>query len=740
MISKDSSIKVFVAALSPLVVGVVLWALLGLDTKKLDSGLLTLVGLTIFCSAYLRVQLPRVNIHLTISDGLVMLTMLLYGGEIALLLAICETAVASFKLRLAGHNISFKTILLNSYFAALSVFGAAWAIILVFGSIDRILQRGDLTSFIWLLGVMGGTLFLVNSLLVALFSSLRKGTGFWKVFTENLFDAVIIYLTGAVAAGIMLTALEQVNIFLFAAVITFFGIAYLTFRKFVEDVKVTVEQAKKAEQERAEQAEQHVEELEHYVAELERNRTALQDSHERFRHAAYHDSLTGLPNRNFFIDALKDLLQHSRDNAERNFAVLFLDLRSFKTINDSLGHSLGDRLIKNVAKRLSNLVREDDMVGRFGGDKFGIILTDLLSKDEATSFADRLAKRIAEPYTLDGRQVFTSAKIGIAYGNSKYPEAEDILRDADIAMYYAKENEDNYVIFDQKMHIRAVTRLQLETDLRFAIERNEFELYYQPIIKLENASLVGFEALVRWNHPQRGLVPPNEFIPISESTGLIIPMTVQILHAACKQVVDWQRIYGTAEPLSVAVNLSGKHFAHPALVEQITTVIGETGISPSSLKLELTESAVMDNAETAILMLKQIKDTGVQISIDDFGTGYSSLSYLHRFPIDQLKVDRSFVSAMEENSENGEIVRTVIALAKALGLKVVAEGIESVHQFHQLRILGCEYGQGYLFAKPLPVGDVTGLLADRNRWRNILPAAPPAMVPTQRDSQILRIA
>jgi EAL domain-containing protein (putative c-di-GMP-specific phosphodiesterase class I) len=379
------------------------------------------------------------------------------------------------------------------------------------------------------------------------------------------------------------------------------------------------------------------------------------------------------------------------------------------------------------------------MVARFSGDKFGVILTDLLSRDEATGFADRLAKRLAEPYTLDGRQVFTSAKIGIAYVNSKYPEAEDILRDADIAMNYAKDNNQNYVIFDQKMHIRAVTRLQLETDLRFAIERNEFELFYQPIIALDTASLTGFEALVRWNHPQRGLVPPNEFIPISESTGLIIPMTVQILHAACTQVVAWQKVAGSSNPLSVAVNLSGKHFAHPALVEQITTVIKETGISPQSLKLELTESAVMDNAEAAILMLKQIKETGVQISIDDFGKGYSSLSYLHRFPIDLLKVDRSFVSAMEENSENGEIVRTVIALAKALGLKVVAEGIESIHQFHQLRILGCEYGQGYLFSKPLPVKEIERLLHDGTRWQNILPNPAPAVHP-KADVAHLRLA
>ena len=742
MFSKEKSINLFIALLSPFAIAAVIWAILGITPEHMNASVLTLGLLTIFCSSYLRIQLPRANIHLTISDGLIILALLKYGGEVALLLAVIEMTFAGVNLLRQGGTIKPKTILVNIYFAAIAVFIAAKTVSLIFGPTDLILARGELTSFVWLIGTMALILFLVNSILVAIFSSFKKELSFWKVWTDNCANAVIIYMTGAVVAGITFKTLsiEQVNIYLFAGVIGFFGVIYLTFRRFVDDVKNTVEKAKQSERERAEQAEQHVNELQHYVGELERSGEALQESHENFRHAAYHDGLTSLPNRNFFIDTLKGLLQQSRESSESNFAVLFLDLKSFKTINDSLGHSIGDRLIKNVAKRLTSMIREDDMVGRFSGDKFGIILTDLLSREEATAFADRLANRLAEPYTLDGRQVFTSAKIGIAYGNSKYPEAEEILRDADIAMYYAKDNEENYVIFDPKMHIRAVTRLQLETDLRFAIERNEFELYYQPIIGLETASLVGFEALVRWNHPQRGLVPPDEFIPISENTGLIIPMTVQILHSACSQVVKWQEKSGSGKPLSVAVNLSGKHFGHPALVEQITSVIAETGIDPSSLKLEITESAVMENAETAILMLKQIKETGVQISIDDFGTGYSSLSYLHRFPIDLLKIDRSFVSAMEENTENGEIVRTVIALAKALNLKVVAEGIESIHQFHQLKILGCEYGQGYLFSKPLPVADIERLLEDNNRWQKILPGTSMPVIPVNRDVSHLRLA
>lgn len=736
---KDKKINLYTVILVPLALFALGWALAGNPAARIDAGVLTLALLTVFCSCFLRIQLPRIDVHLTISDALIIIAIVKYGGEVALLLAALDSAIASINLKRQGVAIKTRTIAINTMVAAISVFVTSLIAGSIFGSFDVVLGRHEPTSFVWLLTVMAMSLFFVNSVAASVFASIKEERPFLSVWSKNCFDAVVMYLSGAVMAGLILKALDQVNIFLFATVVGFFGIMYLTFRHFINDVRKASENAKRSERERAEQAENHVRELEHYVEELERSSEALQESHENFRHAAYHDALTGLPNRNFFLDTLKDLLHQSRENSEVNFAVLLLDLNRFKTINDSLGHSIGDRLIKNVAKRLTNMIREEDMVGRFSGDKFGIILTDLLMKDEATAFAERLAKRVAEPYTLDGRQVFTNVKIGIAFGNSKYAEAEDILRDADIAMYHAKDHNENHVIFDQKMHVRAVTRLQLETDLRFAIERKEFELYYQPIIGLEKATLVGFEALVRWNHPQRGLVPPNEFIPISESTGLIIPMTIQILHSACRQIVAWQRERAGEAPLSVAVNLSGKHFAHPNLVEQINDVIAQTGIAPSSLKLELTESAVMDNAETAILMLKQIKETGVQISIDDFGTGYSSLSYLHKFPIDLLKVDRSFVSAMEDNTENGEIVRTVIALAKALNLKVVAEGIESIHQYHQLRVLGCEYGQGYLFSKPLKVDDINRLLEDKTRWQNILPPTA-GVIPQNPNISHLRLA
>ena len=361
-----------------------------------------------------------------------------------------------------------------------------------------------------------------------------------------------------------------------------------------------------------------------------------------------------------------------------------------------------------------------DLVGHFGGDEFAFILTDISEPEAATDFADRVANRIAESFRFKGRQVFTTVSVGIAFGSQDYQKAEDVLRDADIAMYYAKDNEENYVIFDKTMHTRAVSLQQLETDLRYALVSDELELFYQPIVELNTVSLSGFEALVRWNHPTRGLISPNEFISVSEDSGLVIPMTLQLLRTACSQMVEWQNRSADNQSLSISVNLSGKHFSHPDLVGQVTKIVSETKINPNCLKLEITESVVMENAETAISMLKQIRDIGVRLSVDDFGTGYSSLSYLHRFPIDTLKVDRSFVSRMMDgDGENAEIVNTILALARALKLSVIAEGIETVEQLDQLRTLGCEFGQGYLFSRPVPVAQIEKLLDDKSLWTNL---------------------
>jgi len=543
---------------------------------------------------------------------------------------------------------------------------------------------------------------------------------FTKLYLLFLLPMGIISAAGAI---LLFQLLESGSALILALVsLVCFTLMIRKYLRWVEEIKTKAASSETAERFRAELAETHLEELQHYVAELERSSKALRASREKFRFAAYHDGLTGLPNRDHITDLLQPCIDQMAKGEHRKFAILFLDLNRFKTINDSLGHALGDKLIVDVGQRLKEIVGDLGVVGRFSGDEFAILLPQIDGPEDAVNVAERAADQVGLAFDLDNRQIFLSVSIGIAISDPRYKDADELLRDADIAMYCAKETNKNYVIFGQIMHARAVSLMELETDLRFAVERNEFELYYQPLVNLDDVSVMGFEALVRWNHPNRGLITPGEFISVAESTGLIIPMTIRLLRSACEQVVKWKDQGLADRSLVMSVNLSAVHLARKGIVDQLRSIIFETGIDPESLKLEITESAVMQNAEATISVLKKIKDLGVRLSIDDFGTGYSSLSYLHRFPIDTLKIDQSFVSTMEEGSENGEIVRTVIALAKALKLSVVAEGIESIHQFHQLRILGCEYGQGFLFSRAVPVAEATKLLENKTRWSNILPA------------------
>jgi diguanylate cyclase (GGDEF)-like protein/PAS domain S-box-containing protein len=421
---------------------------------------------------------------------------------------------------------------------------------------------------------------------------------------------------------------------------------------------------------------------------------------EQLLHDAFHDALTGLPNRALFMDHVKMAIQRSRRSGDRLFAALFLDLDRFKIINDSLGHMVGDQLLVGIAHRLEACLRPGDTVARLGGDEFTILLEDLSGNEDAIDVARRVQEAVTQPFNIGGHEVFTTASIGIALSTTGYERAEDLLRDADTAMYRAKmQGKKRHVVFDKAMHDRAMELLQLETDLRRAIQRREFFLNYQPIVSLETGKVSSFEALVRWRHPERGLVMPGEFISVAEETGLIIPLGQWVLAEACRQMREWQKHYLIDEDVTMSVNLSSRQFSQADLIEQVSSVLRETGLPSLNLKLEITESMVMENFDTAIQMLTQLRNLGVGLSIDDFGTGYSSLSYLHRFPIDTLKIDRSFVTQMTDNSENAEIVRTIVTLARSLGMNVIAEGVETRAQLTQLRDLGCDFGQGYLFSK-----------------------------------------
>ena len=455
---------------------------------------------------------------------------------------------------------------------------------------------------------------------------------------------------------------------------------------------------------------------------------------EQLVHSALHDTLTGLPNRALFMDHLKLAIERAKRRDDRLFALLFLDLDRFKVVNDSLGHMIGDQLLVGIARRLETHLRPGDTVARLGGDEFTILLEDINDLEETTQIAGRLQAELSVPFNLCGREVFTTVSIGIAPSTLGYAQPEDVLRDADTAMYRAKSlGKARYALFDKAMHSRAVDILQLETDLRRAVERGEFVAHYQPIVSLENFSVAGFEALARWQHPERGLLGPEHFIHMAGEMGLIAALGDQVLVAACRQMKLWQEQHAGREGLTVSVNISSQQFMHERFAERIEEVLGETGLDARHLKLELTENLVMESTETASALMHRLRALGVRLSIDDFGTGYSSLSCLHRFPIDTLKIDRSFVAGTSGDNENSEIVRTILLLARNLGMDVVAEGVETIEQLGLLRESFCEYGQGFFFCKPVPAEEAGHLLAQITAET---PAAP-AFAPYPSDSEVV---
>src|SRR5215204_2784806 len=411
---------------------------------------------------------------------------------------------------------------------------------------------------------------------------------------------------------------------------------------------------------------------------------------EKLMHYARHDALTNLPNRAEFMNHLESAVTRAEREKNFRFAVLFLDIDRFKVINDSLGHVVGDKLLMAIAKRLEAGVRPRDVVARLGGDEFTVLLNRSGEDEDVAHAAERIQNALGEPFTIDNYEIFTSASIGVIISDEVPRQPEDYLRDADTAMYRAKESGKAQVeIFDHAMHVRNMSLLRVENDLRKALERREFKVFYQPIANLETGEIEELEALIRWQHPEYGLVAPNEFIGVVEETGLIIPIGKWILEEACRQITVWQNLFPRAKPLSVSVNLSAKQLMHPTMTAQVREILAKTGLKARYLNLEATETTVMEHSETALSVLNDFNALGISLSTDDFGTGYSSLSYLHRFPFNRLKIDRSFVNKMDSDTKSGEIVRTILMLAQNLHLEAVAEGIETEEQLRQLQALGC---------------------------------------------------
>jgi diguanylate cyclase (GGDEF)-like protein len=438
---------------------------------------------------------------------------------------------------------------------------------------------------------------------------------------------------------------------------------------------------------------------------------------QRLRHETVHDPLTGLPNRTLFMRRLSDATLRARRGQDGLFAVLFLDVDGFKLVNDSMGHHVGDEMLVTIARRLEGCVRGGDIVARLGGDEFAILLERIIDVRDAAMVAERVQEALLAPLSIGGYEHVTSASIGVALNSGASEQPEYVLRSADIAMYRAKNGgRGRYEMFDRAMHAEALTRLQIETDLRHAFERNEFFLHYQPIISLQSGTIVGAEALVRWRHFERGIVSPATFIPVAEDTGLVVPLGRWVLREACRQAREWRASTANARDFTISVNLSVREFAQPDLVRTVSSILEETGLPPKALRIEITESAIIGQKHPAIDTVDQLRTLGVAIHLDDFGTGYSALSYLPRLPLDAVKVDRAFTAAIDQEERPLHVVRAIVSLAHAIGLEVVAEGVANQRQLELLREMGCDLAQGFTFSRPCNTDELATLLSSGTRW------------------------
>ena len=706
-----------------------LFALVTIPTESLTPGLVGVMLFAIYVAPRMTLTLPRSELYVSFSDSVVFFTFLLYGGEIAIIVAFVETLANCIYLKRTSNLNGRWVVLFNASIGSLvTAFAFAVYAFLSWGFGGQAVLT-DTRNLIIALGILSIGHFLASSLVVSVYRRIKSDEdSLWQIWKKECLSTSMAQLTGAGIAGVIYKLINYADPVVILVAAASLLILYLSYRQSIGDINSAFDQVEEAERQKAEtertrrvEAEEFAGQLSVALSKEEQANKALRKSERDFAHAAMHDSLTGLANRKNFGDVLRRLITDYKVDPSKEFQVLFLDIRSFKNINDTLGHTIGDKVLTIAAKRFVRMLDVKDTVARIGGDEFAIILRGLGSTAKAEKVARRIYQNITQPFSLSGNSITVDINIGIAPCDVEYDTPEEILRDADIAMHYAKEKGNGLAVFTKALRERFLERIRLEMDLRYAVDRNELVLHYQPIISLSDGRLVGFEALVRWFHSELGMIPPVKFIPIAEDSGLIKPITVWILEEACRQLSKWQSLAGDYRSLMVSVNISGKHLGNNDLIHDVERALDLTHIHPSSLKLEITESAAMENPDHTVNMLTSLKELGVQLSIDDFGTGYSSLSHLHKLPFDTLKIDRSFVSGVGANGEGSEILQTIISLAKNLRMRVVAEGIETEAQLRVLQNLGCDLGQGYLMAKPKGREETERLLYQRPAW---LPEAP----------------
>lgn len=694
------------------------FALMKLPEIALHWGFLFVLTFTVFVAPRLSIKVPRSKLVLSFSDSVIFLTFLLYGGETAILITFIETFANCYHLQKKGTFFSKWMILFNSSFASL-ITTFTYVIFLIFISLTETkINLSSTRSLATALGLLALSQFFTSSLFVAVYQNVITNDGIWETWKKECLSISLTQFTGAVLVGIVYKVIYFADIPITVIAVTVLGIAYINFRKMIGEINEAIGKAEDVEREKRIEAEIYAERISLTLEEVNQVNNSLRKSQLALEYAAMFDSLTKLANRHQFADILGKLLADYKKDPSVNFHILFLDIKRFKDINDSLGHTVGDKVLTIVARRFLRMLRPTDTVARLGGDEFAIILRDVKTIGKAQKIARKIYHNITQPFALSGNRLFISINVGIAPCDTEYETIEEILRDADIAMHYAKEKGTGVAVFTKELRERFLQRVKLENELHYAIERSELSMHYQPLISLKDGTLIGFEALLRWTNKDLGFISPAQFIPIAEESGLIIPITIWILQETCQQLAHWQKLAPKYANLIMSINISGKHLSNDELVDDVEQAIEISGIAPQSLKLEITESVAMENAEHTIEILTKLKRLGVQLSIDDFGTGYSSLSYLHRLPFDTLKIDRSFVYSVGENGENSEILRTIVLLAKNLKMKIIAEGIETETQLSLLQFLGCDYGQGYLLAKPQPKAAAEELLYNAH---NLLP-------------------
>ncbi len=786
-------------------------AVFRLPIERADVYLPVLAALTVIVGSRVTIQIPRFKSHVAVSDTFIFLTLLLYGGEFAVILSAVEAFVSSW--RFCNRKI---TVFFNAAAVAISttlVFsflkGAG-----LFTQEQLHGHTGSFTNFVVALSVMAMGQFAVNTSLAAIYDALKSALPLWETWKSKYIWTFFSYFVGAIGAGVLIQLSDSAGIGVIFATFPVIFFVFLSYRMYMKNIEISIKQAEQAEQ---------------YANVLESQSEALRESEERFRSAfdhapigigllsptgswlkvnqalvdilgysekdllamdfqaitmpddlgktlvnihellsgkiascqmeqryihktgrivwtswsvsaahdssskqpnlifqlqditgkklaeeklqrdATHDALTGLPNRAFFLERLNSALTKVHSLNGYKASILFIDLDRFKYVNDSLGHLVGDQLLKDISMRLADCMRPSDIVARLGGDEFTILVEGSYDINEVVRIAERIQQKFNMPFDLLGHEVYSSASIGILHASDKHGSSEDMMRDADTAMYQAKRaGKARHEVFDDEMHNVAKETLKLETDLRRAVEREEIQVYYQPIYDLASGRIESVESLARWNHPEFGAVSPSKFIPLAEEIGLIDRLCAQVLKRACNDI----GALSVGEKLPVSVNLSCRQFSQTKLVQSIHDILDETQFPPKNLRLEITESVFFEHQERAVETLNDLRTSGIEINIDDFGTGYSNLGYLQKLPVSALKIDRTFVAMIDDSGNNDEIVRAIVTLARNLGLKVIAEGIETDAQLNVLRGLECEGGQGYLFAAPMSIDKLVEFMAE----------------------------